>query len=263
MAPPTPNRRGRPRKSRDPVYQPRGKDAKVDTEPIEDDEEASSSDAPKQSADVDTDATANKSTTGSVSPNNDIEAPEYIVEMVTDKKVDENFVPKYLVKWENYNTSENTWEPIQNLTGCDWAIQNYQLTRANWLASRYGRQAQGGVIDIEEEPGSPQPSTSKQADKTKKTPKRVPLSKVSMRGVLARQKKEWKVDEIVGLTKVENEKYFMITLEKYELTPFIRASIANRLFPDKVIDFYMKHLKWRRKQPPKPPTPAVPIIFID
>jgi hypothetical protein len=31
----------------------------------------------------------------------------------------------YLVKWKGYNTLENTWEPIKNLTGYHQLIQQY------------------------------------------------------------------------------------------------------------------------------------------
>ena len=32
---------------------------------------------------------------------------------------------RYLVKWEGYDNSENTWEPTQNLSGCPQALENF------------------------------------------------------------------------------------------------------------------------------------------
>ena len=32
---------------------------------------------------------------------------------------------KYLVKWKGYDTSENTWEPVKNLTSCRAAVQQF------------------------------------------------------------------------------------------------------------------------------------------
>jgi transposase InsO family protein len=49
---------------------------------------------------------------------------EYEVERIlNDKRVSGK--PYYLVKWKGYDTSENTWEPIENLTGCHQLVQRY------------------------------------------------------------------------------------------------------------------------------------------
>jgi hypothetical protein len=48
---------------------------------------------------------------------NDDTEQEYEVEQILDdKRVSGK--PYYLVKWKGYDTLENTWEPIENLTGC-------------------------------------------------------------------------------------------------------------------------------------------------
>ena len=33
---------------------------------------------------------------------------------------------RYLVKWKNYPDSENTWEPLRNLTNCQLLLQQFQ-----------------------------------------------------------------------------------------------------------------------------------------
>lgn len=51
---------------------------------------------------------------------------EYEVERVCRvKRV--NGKPLYLVKWKGYPTSENTWEPIENLRGCQDQVQEFHL----------------------------------------------------------------------------------------------------------------------------------------
>ncbi|GMG17194.1 unnamed protein product [Aspergillus oryzae] len=47
----------------------------------------------------------------------DEEGTEYKVEKILKYK-QVNGKPHYLVKWKGYSTSENSWEPIENLTGC-------------------------------------------------------------------------------------------------------------------------------------------------
>jgi len=41
---------------------------------------------------------------------------EYVVEKVVDKKILDNGGILYLIKWEGYPDSENTWEPKENIT---------------------------------------------------------------------------------------------------------------------------------------------------
>src|SRR5699024_10669903 len=49
---------------------------------------------------------------------------EYEVERVLDYR-QVNGRPCYLIKWKGYDTSENTWEPIANLTGCHQLVKEY------------------------------------------------------------------------------------------------------------------------------------------
>lgn len=193
----------------------------------------------------------------------DAEAEEFIVEMLTDKEIDKNGNVKYNVKWENYGKSDSTWERVENLVGCDWTLQNYQLTRANWLANKYQHLPSESPANETE----PRPSTSSASESTTiisnhhpRKAKNNPLNAIYsstpknprknvMNGVSARIMKEWKVEEILGITEIENERYFLLRLDKCDKKPFIRASLANRLFPYRVIDFYMKHLRWRTIDP--------------
>jgi hypothetical protein len=53
----------------------------------------------------------------------DTEQEYKVKEILSHKRVSGK--PYYLVKWKGYDTSENTWEPIENLTGCHQLIQQY------------------------------------------------------------------------------------------------------------------------------------------
>jgi transposase InsO family protein len=53
----------------------------------------------------------------------DTEQEYEVEEILSHKRVSGK--PYYLVKWKDYDTSENTWEPIENLTGCHQLVQQY------------------------------------------------------------------------------------------------------------------------------------------
>lgn len=54
---------------------------------------------------------------------------EYKVKQILDHK-QVSGKPYYLVKWRGYDTSENTWEPIENLMGCHQRVQQYHQRAA-------------------------------------------------------------------------------------------------------------------------------------
>lgn len=194
---------------------------------------------------------------------------EYIVEMVSDKLLERTGIAKYNVKWQGYAKSENTWEPIENLVSCDWALQNFQLHRANWLANKYANKPSIELLRLQREQlrasgqyqrnlPTPEPDmipSNAPTGKRRSTNKAIKdilgtsviFPRSAMNGVSTKTQREWRVVEILGLTEVEKERYFLLSLEDYEHRAFIRASLANRLFPSKVIDFYMKHFRWKGK----------------
>lgn len=154
---------------------------------------------------------------GPLMPSSDPVSPssfdhEYIVEKILDKRMNDKGFVEYFVKWEGFPASSNTWEPLSNLVECEKAMQKYELDRAMALASRYGESGGKGPGD-------------------------------HRRG----GHKTYEVREIVGLTKVEQEKYFLVSLADDDKPQFIRTTLANKMFPDLVIDFYTKCIKWKQR----------------
>jgi hypothetical protein len=43
------------------------------------------------------------------------------------------------MKWKGYNTSENTWEPIENLMGCHQLVQQYYSRKGQCLPRKKDR----------------------------------------------------------------------------------------------------------------------------
>lgn len=60
--------------------------------------------------------------------------------------------------------------------------------------------------------------------------------------------KTYEVKEILGLTSVDQDKYFLIAFTSHEKPQFVRATLANKMFPDLVIDFYTKQVKWKQSR---------------
>lgn len=139
----------------------------------------------------------------------DVPPKDYVVEKILDKKIDTKGRSKYLVKWEGYPSSSNTWEPLENLVDCDSALEKYEVRRVGIVSNRVANMQDKGV-------------------------KQTKTSQLKQ------------VGEIHGLTIINNENYFLVSLEG-EQRHFIRASLANKLFPGKVIDFYVKNIRWRQK----------------
>ena len=149
---------------------------------------------------------------------------EYIVERILDKKIDSRGFAKYLVKWENFPSSANSWEPLENLVDCDKTMQEYERSRAYKLALKK--------------------ALGDKADKVLQSGKNFPLN----RGRKAQTgHKAFEINDIMGLTEANGERYFLISLANSTQKAFIRTSLANQIFPSKVIDYYYKSLRWRTK----------------
>lgn len=151
------------------------------------------------------------------------DAPEFVIERVVDKKLNNEGKPLWLVKWQNYSFRENTWEPLEHLVECDKQVQEFELARAKMIAERH-----------DEEKAK---NANGQAG-----PRRKPMMP---------RHKEFEILDVMGLTKVEEEKYFLVTIANSTKKGFIRESIANRIIPNKVIDFYIKNLQWKAVSSPE------------
>ena len=59
-------------------------------------------------------------------------AEEYEVEKIIEKKLvyrpgSDEFMPYYLIKWRGFPDSDNSWEPLTNLSGCSSALRRFEL----------------------------------------------------------------------------------------------------------------------------------------
>lgn len=57
----------------------------------------------------------------------------FTVEKLLDKKVVKGRV-LYLVQWKDYDSSHNSWEPVQNFSECKEAIDEFEAEQSRKLA---------------------------------------------------------------------------------------------------------------------------------
>lgn len=141
---------------------------------------------------------------------NDTDEDNFVVEKIIAKKLDDKGCAAYLVKWEGYPSAKNSWEPIQFLTNCAEKMADFELASAIKLA-------------------------------------RLVKSKAPKQMNTNSKYKTFQVMDVMGMTKIENEKYYLVSLINSTQKKFIRASVAKRVMPGKVIDFYLKNIKWKTK----------------
>lgn len=77
-------------------------------------------------------AAANESKSESEADDHD---DEYAVEKIVGKGWDQNekgeWIAKYKVRWKGYSASHDTWEPLENLVGCEDLIDTYDAIHAD------------------------------------------------------------------------------------------------------------------------------------
>ena len=73
----------------------------------------------------------------------------YEVERLVDKMFDKDGNPWYLVKWLGYRTSDNTWEPINNLLSCLGLVQEFEgkIKNTQILEEILSRRVKNGIVE--------------------------------------------------------------------------------------------------------------------
>ena len=69
----------------------------------------------------------------------------YIVEKILKKKRNERGEVRYLVKWDGYDSSENTWEPPVNFSGCPQVLENFEKKRLRRKLERRDRKRKADI----------------------------------------------------------------------------------------------------------------------
>ncbi|EDW61378.1 heterochromatin protein 1J [Drosophila virilis] len=147
---------------------------------------------------------------------------DYVVEGIEGKRI-VNGVTEYLLKWHGYPRSENTWEPVENLS-CPDFIAAFEESERNKAQAK-------------KRPSSEYSNTRDEQNKKITFIKDETEEKFGFeRGLVA--------SKILGATDSSGKLMFLMSWEnsdRYELVP---AKLANVKCPHVVIKFYEERLTW-------------------
>jgi len=148
---------------------------------------------------------------------------EYTVEKILDKRI-RGGKTEYLIKWEGYPDSENTWEPDDNLDCPDLINAFEEKTKAKKEEKKRKKEAESS--------GS-----------GKKKQKLVEDEEGKPRGF----ERGLQPERIIGATDSSGELMFLMKWKDSDEADLVPARQANVKCPQIVIQFYEERLTWTTK----------------
>jgi len=142
---------------------------------------------------------------------------EYSVEKILDKRT-RSGKTEYLIKWEGYPDSENTWEPEENLD-CPEIIKAFEDKLKTKTAAKRKKE--------------PESATKK---KTKIVEEEDDKPKGFDRGL--------QPERILGATDSSGELMFLMKWKSSDEADLVPSRVANVKCPQVVIQFYEERLTW-------------------
>jgi len=148
---------------------------------------------------------------------------EYTVEKILDKRI-RGGKTEYLIKWEGYPDSENTWEPEDNLDCPDLISAFEEKTKQKKEEKKRKKEAESS--------GS-----------GKKKQKLVEDEEGKPRGF----ERGLQPERIIGATDSSGELMFLMKWKDSDEADLVPARQANVKCPQIVIQFYEERLTWTTK----------------
>ncbi|KAF6031098.1 hypothetical protein EB796_005395 [Bugula neritina] len=151
------------------------------------------------------------------------EEEEYVVEKVVNKRI-KHGKTEYLLKWKNYDDTENTWEPEENLD-CSELIAEFEEKRKKQEEEK--RKSKSSKSKVEEPKKKKQKTCPESEEKT---------SRGFNRGLHP--------EKIIGATDSGGQLMFLMKWKDCEEADLVPAKQANVRCPQVVIAFYEERLTW-------------------
>ncbi|KAI0986983.1 hypothetical protein GJ496_008712 [Pomphorhynchus laevis] len=176
---------------------------------------------------------------------------EFVVERIAGKRIRRGKI-EYLLKWKGYPSSDNTWEPKENLE-CPELIDQFEKEQDQMLTTRTeenkNNEAESSTINV-----SNSKSSMNRRRKRDKDCSNDSSSILSDRAVLAKTIKNVESingfdkgldpDQIIGATDTGGKLMFLMKWSNSEEAELVPAAEANIRCPQVVIKFYEARLIW-------------------
>lgn len=174
-----------------------------------------------------------------VEANVEPEVEEFEVEKVVGKRTAKGKV-QYNIKWKGFPSSENTWEPEQNLD-CPELIQEYERAEKEKLRKEEERK-EAEKAEKKEKTTKKKLSTSVTTEKEEEVvPKRSKVEKVIEKVGFQRGLEP---EKIVGATDSSGQLTFLMKWKGSDEADLVTSEEANEKCPHVVIAFYEERLTW-------------------
>jgi len=155
---------------------------------------------------------------------------EFSVERILDKRVRSNKV-EYLIKWEGYPDSENTWEPHDNLD-CPEIISGFEEKAKTKKDERKRKKEEDSAAS---------------AASGKKKPK-AQVAEEDSDGKPRGFDRGLQPERIIGATDSSGELMFLMKWKESDEADLVPARQANVKCPQVVIQFYEERLTWHSSE---------------
>ncbi|KFB38422.1 AGAP009444-PA-like protein [Anopheles sinensis] len=177
------------------------------------------------------------------------EEEEYVVEKVVDRRERKGKV-EYLLKWKGYDSSNNSWEPRENLD-CPELIKAFEQARTD-KANKDGKgkekrtskkkkgdsdnENDASDDDVRDDAGSTKSAKSNKADNEEAADE------------LTGFEKGYVAERILGATEADKELLFLIQWKGKDKAQLVKSKEARKYCPQLVIDFYEERLIWQTSE---------------
>ncbi|XP_058462055.1 chromobox protein homolog 1-like [Malaya genurostris] len=189
------------------------------------------------------------------------EDAEYVVEQILDKRVRRGKI-QYFIKWKDCNSSENTWEPEENLNCPDLltlfkheqenkrsktiplrrkasdvsADKNANLGTVEYVENKHGNNDEGNEGTKAKRGKGNRKTTTDTVNSKKNDPTK---DDGFSKGYIA--------DSILGITMENGNLFFLIKWRGIDEVEMVPSKQARLHIPIKVIEFYEDRIIWNSK----------------